>query len=240
MAKSQPYQPLALRTLHGAIAGLIILAIITGFLIYNIYDGRMGHLPIPTVPRIMGIHKLFGRAFLLAFPFFALYSFHAGRRRLLQTDSLQHMKAVGKPIWWYTLHRMVNTFLLLGATFALVSGREMDEGWMKQRELTHGWYTLHLASWAMMAACLAIHLLMIARVGGVPLMLSILRLAYRPSDHPSVLIKAIQTWLSPKGLATWLGEHILIQQQNLMLLVLELIVMVGVAFAWSSLVPQRF
>ena len=134
---------MALRLLHGAIAALIILAIATGVVIYNIYDGHIGHLPIPTVPRIMGIHKLFGRAFLLVMPFFALYSFHAGRRRLLQADSLQQLAVVGNPIWWYSLHRIVNTLLLLGATFALVSGREMNEDWMRQGELTHLWYTLH-------------------------------------------------------------------------------------------------
>lgn len=85
-------------------------------------------MPIPAIPRIMGIHKLFGQAFLLVMPFFALYSFQAGRRRLVQADSLQQLSVVGKPIWWYTLHRIVNTLLLVAATFALVSGREMNEG----------------------------------------------------------------------------------------------------------------
>jgi hypothetical protein len=50
----------------------------------------------------------------------ALYSFHAGRRRLVQADSVAQLAEVGKPIWWYSLHRIVNTLLLLAATFALV------------------------------------------------------------------------------------------------------------------------
>lgn len=239
MAQAKPYQPLALRLLHGAIAALIILAIATGILIYNIYDGRIGHLPIPTVPRIMGIHKLFGRAFLLVMPFFALYSFHAGRRRLLQADSIQQMSVVGKPIWWYSLHRIVNTLLLLGAAFALVSGREMDEGWMSRGELTHVWYTLHLTSWVVIVVCLATHLLMSARIGGVPLLLSMIDIKYRAYDRPSVLLQAVRSWLSPKWVVAFLKTHLSVQKHNFILLGAELLVILGTMFAWFSLIPHR-
>jgi Prokaryotic cytochrome b561 len=239
MAQAKPYQPLALRLLHGVIAALIMLAIITGVLIYGVYDGRIGHLPIPTIPRIMGIHKLFGRAFLLIMPFFALYSFHAGRRRLIQSDSIQQMSTMGKPIWWYSLHRIVNTMLLLGASFALVSGREMDEGWMSRGELTHLWYTLHLLSWAVMVICLATHLLMSARIGGVPLLLSMINIKYRPYDNPSVLLQTLQSWFSPKRVITFLRIHLSGQKHNVVLLGAELLVMLGTVFAWISLIPNR-
>ena len=200
MPKSQPYQSLPLRILHGSISILIILALITGVLIYNIYDKRFGYLPLPEVPRIMGIHKLFGRLFLLGIPFFALYSFHAGKRRLIQADSLLKLKEVGKPIWWYTLHRIVNTSMLIAATFALFSGRQMDEGWMKRGELAHTWYTLHLAAWVVMFLCLAVHLLMIAKVGGVPLMLSIFDTKYRTHDSPAAWAVKIKKWMSKPNL----------------------------------------
>lgn len=195
MAKSQPYQPFPLRVLHGSIAALVILALFTGFLIYNVYDGRIGQLPIPTVPRIMGIHKLFGRLFLFIIPVFALYSFHAGRRRLWQEDSLKKLQDVGKPIWWYTLHRLVNSFLLLAAVFALVSGRQMDEGWMRSGDLTQVWYTLHLGSWVVMALSLICHLLMSFKVGGLPLLLSILSLKNRPGDTPAAWIRKFKSWV---------------------------------------------
>jgi len=52
----------------------------------------------------MGIHQLFGRVFLLVIPFFALYSFDAGRHRLIQVDSLGRIKEIAKPIWWCTIH----------------------------------------------------------------------------------------------------------------------------------------
>ena len=239
MPQAKPYQPLALRLLHASIAALVIFAIATGVVIYNVYDGRIGHLPIPTVPRIMGIHKLFGRAFLLVMPFFALYSFHTGRRRLLQADSIQQMSVIGKPIWWYTLHRMVNTLLLLGAAFALVSGREMNEGWLARGELTHLWYTLHLASWVVIVVCLAAHLLMSIRIGGAPLLLSIIHVKYRAYDRPSILLKSTRSWLSLKWIATFLKTHLLMQKHNVVLLGAELLVMLGTVFAWISLIPHR-
>ena len=239
MAQAKPYQPLVFRLFHVAIAALIILAIATGVVIYNVYDGRIGHLPIPQIPRIMGIHKLFGRAFLLVMPFFALYSFHAGRRRLLQTNSIQQMSEMGKPIWWYTLHRMVNTFLLIGATFALVSGREMDEGWMTRGELIHLWYTLHLASWAVMVCCLAAHLLMSVRVGGLPLLLSMIHIKYRAYDSPSTLLQNVKSLLSLNRVITFLNVHLSVQKHNVVLLGAELLVMLGTLFAWISLIPHR-
>lgn len=239
MTQAKPYQLLAFRLLHGVIAALIILAIATGFVIYNIYDSRIGHFSIPTVPRIMGIHKLFGRAFLLVMPFFALYSFHSGRRRLLQSDSIQKLSMIGKPIWWYSLHRIINTLLLLGASFALVSGREMDEGWMARGELTHIWYTLHLVSWVILVMCLATHLLMSVRIGGVSLLMSMIHTKYRPYDRPFQLVQAVRSWLSPQWITAFLKTHFLMHKHNFILLGAELLVMLGTVFAWFSLIPHR-
>lgn len=239
MSQTKPYQPLAFRLLHGLIGVLILIAIATGVLIYNAYDGRLGHLPIPTVPKIMGIHKLFGRIFLLGMPIFALYSFHVGRRRLLQPDSIQQLSVAKKPIWWYTLHRFVNTLLLLAATFALVSGREMNEDWMARGELTHLWYSLHLASWAIMAICIMAHLLMSIRVGGIPLLLSMLHLRSRAYDRLPLLIQSMRSWISPKWIVTFLKSHLSLLRDNLVLLGVELIVMLGTLFAFISLIPHR-
>ena len=86
MSKSIPYQPLVLRLLHG-ISGLLATgALITGFLVYNTYDGRFGSVSLPSLPDIQGIHGTFGLFFLLIFPALAIYSFHWGSRRLLFSD----------------------------------------------------------------------------------------------------------------------------------------------------------
>ncbi|MDV2999213.1 MAG: hypothetical protein N5P05_000819 [Chroococcopsis gigantea SAG 12.99] len=42
MNRSGHYQPLILRILHGVIAIVGMLAIITAFWVYNTYDGRIG------------------------------------------------------------------------------------------------------------------------------------------------------------------------------------------------------
>lgn len=41
MRRTKPYQPLLLRVLHSFNALIAVLAIITSFLVYNTYDGRI-------------------------------------------------------------------------------------------------------------------------------------------------------------------------------------------------------
>ena len=88
MPQSRPYQPLLLRLLHGVNAAIALLAILSAFLVYNTYDGRFGKVPVPQIADIIGIHGTFGKMLLLGImPTFALYSFHAGQKRLVQPDS---------------------------------------------------------------------------------------------------------------------------------------------------------
>lgn len=176
MARTAPYQPFLLRLLHGGSALLAIGAILTGFLVYNTYDGRWGRLPIPKISEIEGIHGTFGLFFLLLLPAFALYSFHAGQKRLIQPQSLSQLTAqVGQPIWWVNLQRLTNTLMLVAATVAVITGRMMQEKWMTAGELHHVWYSLHLLAWVGFIVSLLLHLLMSARVGGAPLLLSMWR-----------------------------------------------------------------
>ncbi len=59
MSRSVPYQPLLLRILHGVSGILAIAAIITGFLVYNTFDGRFGKILIPRISAIIDIHGTF-------------------------------------------------------------------------------------------------------------------------------------------------------------------------------------
>ncbi len=183
MARSHPYQPLPLRVFHG-INGLVALgAIVTGFLVYNRFDGRFGELPLPRINDIIGLHGTLGLTLMFVFPVFALYSFHAGQKRLVQADSLSKLSQFGKPIWWYSLHRLVNTLFLVGIGCALLSGRMMQESWLPLGELNHVWYSAHLIAWAVITLTVPIHLSMIIKVGGVPLLLSIASFSNRPGDN---------------------------------------------------------
>lgn len=195
MSRSRPYQPLLLRLLHALNALIAILAIVTSFWVYNTFDGRFGQLPLPRINDIIGIHGTFGLTFLFIMPALALYSFHAGQKRLVQPDSFQQLTQVGKPIWWYSLHRITNTAILLAATFALISGRMMKEEWLPTGEFNHIWYQLHLAAWVILVFCLAIHLLMSAKVGGSPLIVSMFDRKYRPDDSPAVWLRKIRSLL---------------------------------------------
>ncbi len=182
MARSHPYHPLALRLFHGINGLIVLLAIVTGFLIYNRFDGRFGQLLLPMIDNVIGIHGTFGLTLLFVFPVFALYSFHAGQKRLVQADSLSKLSQIGKPVWWYTLHRITNTLILVAVGFALLSGRMMQESWLPLGEFFHFWYSAHLTAWAVMTLSIPVHLSIIIKVGGVPLILSMASFSNRPGD----------------------------------------------------------
>ncbi|MFN6066078.1 MAG: cytochrome b/b6 domain-containing protein, partial [Pseudanabaena sp.] len=173
MSRTAPYQPALLRLLHSAIALLVFGSLITGFMVYDRYDKRFGTLNLPIIRDTQGIHGTITLTFLCLLPIFAIYCFHIGDRRLIQKESLKQLQEVGKPIWWISLQRFANSLLLLSATFAVITGRMMQEEWLPSKEFDHAWYIGHLIGWLLMSVSVAIHLLMSAKVGGLPLLLSI-------------------------------------------------------------------
>ncbi|MBD2775576.1 cytochrome b/b6 domain-containing protein [Iningainema tapete] len=225
---TQPYQPLLLRILHGLNGLFLIAAILTALWTYDTYDGRWGRIPLPSVREIEGIHGTFGLYTLLIFPAFVLYSFHRGHKRLIQPDSFAKLAQVGKPIWWYTLNRFTNTFALVALTFALFSGKMMDEQWLPKGELNHGWYYAHLIAWVIMVMAIALHLLMNAKVGGAPLLLSMLNWQFRDKDSPTFWFAHFSNW--------WLsfrqGSKSNWFRSMSTLMVLELVILISLAAAW--------
>jgi hypothetical protein len=230
MSRSTRYQPFLLRILHGINGILAIAAMITGFLVYNTFDGRFGKILIPRIEAIIDIHGTFAVFFLAAFPALALYSFHAGNKRLLQQDSLEKLAEVGKPIWWVSLQRIANTLMLLASILAIVSGRMMKEEWLPTGELNHTWYYLHLSAWVLIVCCLAIHILMSSKMGGFPLLVSMLLLKVRPEDSPSQWLNRVRNWRSNLSVnfGTVINDW---QPNNLPLRVVEGIVVVGIIAA---------
>jgi uncharacterized iron-regulated membrane protein len=192
MSQSHPYQPVLLRILHGVAAVLTVLALISGFLIYNTYDKRWGSLALPTLRDIQAIHGTIALMFLLFLPIFSLYSFHLGYRRLVQEQSLSQLKQLGKPVWWISIHRFANTLMLLAATFAVVTGRMMKEEWLPAGEIHRQWYLAHLVAWVYVLISLALHLLIGAKVGGVPLLVSMFSWKIRDGDTPHFWLQGIK------------------------------------------------
>lgn len=232
MSRSAPYQPLLLRILHGVSAILVITAIITGFLVYNTFDQRFGGISIPRIDPIQDIHGTLGLAFLLLLPVFALYSFHAGEKRLLQPDSIQKLTQVGKPIWWVSLQRIVNTLMLFASILAVISGRMMKEEWLPVGELDHLSYYFHLIAWVIMLCGLAIHLLMSAKVGGAPLLLSMLSWKFRTGDGPRNWYSDFRSWLSNFS-QNFSGEINQLIESNFSLRIIELVVLLGIIAAFA-------
>ncbi len=186
MPRSQPYQPFLLRLLHGINAFLIIGAAITGFLVYDSWDGRFGALSITKRNRsLIDIHGTFG--FLISYvalPLFLIYCWKAGRKRLLQADTFQQISNVGTPAWWYALQKTANTLMIVASLFSVISGKFQDETWLPLSDFTRVAYYVHLIAWIVIILALALHLLISAKVGGFPLLLSMFNTTYRPQDSP--------------------------------------------------------
>ncbi|MCU0548171.1 MAG: cytochrome b/b6 domain-containing protein [Leptolyngbya sp. Prado105] len=192
MPRTRPYQPSLLRFLHGINALLVIAALISGFWVYDTFDGRFGKIPLPRINPIIDYHGTIGLIVFLFSPWFLIYCFWLGRKKLIQPNAIANLAQVGKPIWWATLQRLTNTVTIGAVIFAVVTGRLMDETWLPQGQLFHVAYSFHLIAWATMLGCLALHLLMSAKVGGVPLLLSMSDFKVRPDDHPKLWIQQLR------------------------------------------------
>ncbi|MBD1911571.1 MULTISPECIES: cytochrome b/b6 domain-containing protein [unclassified Leptolyngbya] len=230
MPASRPYQPLLLRLLHGLTGGCAIAAILTAYWTYTTYDNRWGGLPLPLWRAVEGIHGTFGLWTLLLFPALTIYALRRGQNRLLQTNTADHLQQIGQPIWWYTLHRATNSLMLLALTTALFTGKMMDSTWLPQGELTHAWYYAHLTAWVGLVMALALHLLMSAKIGGRPLLLSIWDWRFRPQDHPRhwwpQILQSHKTW-SLDAIALWV-------QTLTAYKVAEISILLSLAIAWIA------
>jgi hypothetical protein len=192
MAPAAPYQPALLRVLHGGIATLGLCAFVTGFWVYNTYDRRWGSLALPPLQDIQGIHGTIALGFLLLLPVFALYCFRVGHRRLVQPNTPAQLAQLPQAVGWVALHRLTTTLCLVAATGAVITGRMMKEEWLPSGDLHQAWYIAHLLTWAGVGGAIALHALMGIKVGGVPLILSMVQWQMRSEDAPR---SWVPTWL---------------------------------------------
>lgn len=197
MPATKPYQPLLLRLFHNVTALLILGAALTGFLVYDSWDRRWGGLGLSTANRsYIDIHGTFG--WFLSFivlPIFVIYCLNAGRKKLIQGNALTQLtQQVGKPIWWVNAQRLTNTLMLVASILAVLSGKFQDENWLPQGQKDHVWYYVHLLGWCGVIGAIALHFLLSAKVGGLPLLLSIIDTQFRPEEHPKHWPHQLQQW----------------------------------------------
>jgi hypothetical protein len=160
---ARPYQPSLLRLLHGVIALLVPLAWLTGLLVYSRYDGRWGRLPLTLAGDWIELHGTVG---VLLWPLtllFGLYALGPGGARL---------------------RRPANAFALGALALAVGSGKLMEEEWLRQGELQHLVYGVHLLAWVLIAVAVLCHLGGVLRLGGLPLARSMFHPAIQRGDQP--------------------------------------------------------
>jgi Prokaryotic cytochrome b561 len=201
-----PYQPSLLRLIHGVTGLLVLLLTISGYWIYNQFDGRWGKLTIlPSSNSMIGFHYLLGSKFTLVPLVLLLYSVTLGRRKLIQPNTFKAITA-DRPTappeanqsatksaklsqqaskrQWFGWGQVINTFMLLAIGLAWISGRRMDDVWLTNQDFNHWPYWLHLASWLIIGVGIGLHVLTHFKVGGMPLLISIYKLAMRKNDRP--------------------------------------------------------
>lgn len=196
MARSKPYQTLIFRCLHAGQGVLAILSILTGYWLFNTWDHRFVHLSLlpKATESIIDFHSEAGGLFTGAITIFIVYSLWAGRRRLIQHKSLNKLTKVGKPAWWYSLHQLVNTGLLVMGALAVLSGEEMSDDALMTGNFTDLAYSLHVLSWLGMILLVVLHILLSLKIGGVPLVLSVVSLQVRAKDWPSAWPQRFRDW----------------------------------------------
>lgn len=188
------YQPFLLRVLHGLIGIFTIAAMISGFWVYDMFDGRWGRMNLFRVSEIQEIHGSLGILSFLAFPAFVIYSFKRGQKRLVQPTFVKSLLHSSGKHWWLTLHQTFNTLTFVPLVLALFSGQMMDGNWLPNRELDHIWYSVHIASWTVLFLCLMFHILLTAKVGGIPLLLSIVNWQFTSEESPAYWPYKARNW----------------------------------------------
>lgn len=163
MPPVRPYQPSLFRLLHGTMILLVPLAWLSGLLVYSIHDGRWGRLGWSMPGNWIDIHGTIG---VIPWPLgllFGLYALSIGRARLNQA---------------------ANAAALLALSLAVGSGKLMEEEWLRNGQLDHIVYSLHLLAWLLIAGAVLWHLVAVTKKGGTALTKSVLQLKVRNNDFP--------------------------------------------------------
>jgi hypothetical protein len=107
-------------------AAVVPLAWLSGLLVYSTRDGRWGQLPWHPGGDWVDIHGTVGVVLWPLALLFGLYALTLGRARL---------------------NKAPNAVALLALALAVVSGKLMNEDWLRTGQLDHVVYNLHLLAW---------------------------------------------------------------------------------------------
>jgi hypothetical protein len=161
MAPTSPYQPWLLRLLHGTIVLLVPLAWLSGAVVFSNHDGRWLRLPLQVPGNWIDIHGTIG---VLLWPLAALFVIYA--------------LSVGR----FRLRHGANAAALIGLVLSVGSGKFMQEDWLRNGDLDHVVYHLHVLAWLLIAAAVAWHIAGVFSRGGMSLASSMFKLKVRAND----------------------------------------------------------
>ena len=136
---------------------------LSGLLVYSRYDGRWGRLPFTPGGNWIDLHGQIGVGLLVAALPFVAYAFSLGRSRLRQAS---------------------NSVTLGALALAIGTGKLMEEDWLRDGELHHLVYALHLLGWAVIGLAVLVHVGGSLGRGGWPLLASMASPALRKGDLP--------------------------------------------------------
>ena len=75
--------------------------------------------------------------------------------------------------------------MALGAlVLAVATGKLMQEDWLRDGQLHHLAYSLHLLAWLLIGLAVVLHVGESLRLGGMPLLASMASTSLRPGDLP--------------------------------------------------------
>jgi len=163
MPPTQPYQPSLLRLLHAGVALLVPLAWLSGFALLLHHERRRFDLPWQLPGDWVDIHGSVGALLWPIALLFGLYALTLGRARLRQAANATALVVLG---------------------LAVATGKLMDEDWLRDGELHHLVYKLHVLAWALLALAVIWHTAAALARGGIPLVRSMMALTVRQTDGP--------------------------------------------------------
>jgi hypothetical protein len=162
-----------------------VAAWLTGFAVYNQFDGRFGRLSVWQLPDSIDLHGTLALGTLVIFSLLALYSLTLGRYRLFNTAALEALRRSSSRQQQLSWLHLSNTLALFGGVLAVLSGRMMQEDWLEKGQLSQFWYSAHLLSWVLLGLVIIGHVLSVWMVGGWPLIRAMFSAKVQRGDRPS-------------------------------------------------------
>jgi hypothetical protein len=79
------------------------------------------------------------------------------------------------------------------------SGKLMEEDWLREGQLNHPVYSVHLLAWLLLAFAVSLHVAAILRRGGLPLASSMASVQMRSGDLPANWLGQIRRAFQARG-----------------------------------------